>query len=731
MRNRQMLNGLWDYRIGKGEYVKKFVPYSDLCVGLSECVLNFDANINEERAFLIFEGITYGAKVYLNEVFLGELSPYIEHKIEITDILKETDNKLSVEIRDMGMPFGPSAGWENYSGIIRDVYIEYTNASIITDIVWHSEFSKNYESADCYIDGAINSNKENFEFRAVLKDAHGSIVGKVSDTGENLKFTVSKPNLWSPDNPYLYTLECFLYADGKEVDFISQKVGFKDFCVKGKRFYLNGNPFFILGVNKHDLFGEKGHTYSEEELKKDMCMIKDAGCNYVRLVHYPHNKKVLEIADEIGLLVSEEPGLWWSDMKNEETCEGALKVLEGTIKRDKNHISIAFWLSFNECQFTLEFLKDSASLARKTDPYHMVSGANCMDLEMTKENFLKCGFDFYTMHPYAPTVERIIESAKTLTEMPLLFTEWGGYFCNNNERLFREFIQTIVCLAKNTEDKPVLAGAVFWEWAETFDFNRGEPACVDGVLHEGLVDMYRNPTPDLDVFKEEFSKLYLDEKTLKYKINVLDFNCQGEFSTVSLKNVSFNDNAWEKMLEDSVRPIKDYELRSVRQIENGPVLPEMVLNIGNIPVELNKKPFVLSDEELVIPVNMAASEVYFIGNTSMPVGFPIESEYGEKVARYVIEYLDESFEEHIMLNGYDFTTATMLHGSSRINPASVNSKRVITFSYDLNWEQYIVNLRSIKTDKSKVVKCIRLSAADEKYFPLLYGISVKNKNKLI
>ena len=73
--------------------------------------------------------------------------------------------------------------------------------------------------------------------------------------------------------------------------------------------------------------------------------------------------------------------------------------------RDRNHISIAFWLSFNECKCTLEYLKEAARVCRENDPYHMVSGANCMSLEMTKENFLNCGFDFYTMHPYAPTVD--------------------------------------------------------------------------------------------------------------------------------------------------------------------------------------------------------------------------------------------------------------------------------------------------------------------------------------
>ena len=447
MRNVQSLNGVWNYRIGDGKYTEKTVPYSDLCVGISECVLEFGAKCNDGRAFLVFEGITYSAKVTLNGVFLEQLSPYIEHRIEITDVLKEKDNLLKVEINDLGMPFGPSAGWENYSGIIRDVYIEYTNASIITDVVWHTEFSKDFKSAVCYADIAFEAG-ENSCVQAVLKDKCTNVAGEGTAEDGKIKFSVENPMLWSPDSPNLYTLECTLYENGNKVDFVSQRVGFKELCAKDRKFYLNGKPFFILGVNKHDLFGEKGHTYSVEEMKRDMTMIKETGCNYVRLVHYPHNKKIIELADEIGLLVSEEPGLWWSDMNNKETCEGALKVLEGVIKRDRNNVSVAFWLSFNECKFTLDFLKTSAAVARKNDPYRMISGANCMSLEMTKENYTKCGFDFYTMHPYAPDTSRILESAKVLTEMPLLFTEWGGFYCDRNERTFREFISTIVSLAK-------------------------------------------------------------------------------------------------------------------------------------------------------------------------------------------------------------------------------------------------------------------------------------------
>ena len=147
----QSLNGWWDYRIGNGSYKAIRVPYSALPVGKSECRLRFDQTEVSERAFLVFEGITYRAVAVLNGVMLGEMLPYCQYKFEITNIALVEGNVLTVEIFDIDVAFGPSEGWENYSGIIRDVYIEYTGMNIITDVIWSAEFSQDYTKAFCTV----------------------------------------------------------------------------------------------------------------------------------------------------------------------------------------------------------------------------------------------------------------------------------------------------------------------------------------------------------------------------------------------------------------------------------------------------------------------------------------------------------------------------------------------------------------------------------------------------
>ena len=717
------LDGIWQRRIGEGPWAKQTVPYSCLCVGQSECMLQFDAEKKNGRVFLVFEGITYGAEVVLNGVCLGKMLPYSVYRYDVTEQLRETGNVLCVLLQDMNLPFGPSAGWENFGGIIRSVYLDYTGSAALEDVIWHSELKGDYSEALCFAEPVISGEAED---RVRLLDDAGVCVAEASCRKvETAKFTLREPKLWSTDTPCLYTLESEILQDGVLQDSRREKVGFKDFCIRGRRFWLNGKPCYLHGVTRHDTWGDEGHTLSEEKLRRDMQMIKDVGCNFVRLVHYPHNRKVVEIADEIGLLVSEEPGLWWSDMHNPDTCSGALEVLRRTICRDRNRVSVAFWLSFNECQFTLEFLKDSVRVAREADPYHLVSGANCMSLEMTKPNYLECGFDFYTMHPYTRDPQRFRDCAEYLTEMPLVFTEWGGCDCDNNPRLFAELIDCIKAL-KNGPEETCLAGAMFWTWAEIRECNRGLPACRDGILNEGLVDRFRTPTVNYKVFTEGFRYLNAEEPEKEYDIWVNDEACaSGEYFCLEMPEEIPEDPSWARMVKRATQPMDKFAHARRRMLDRGPVPPKKVDRIGGIPVKLCGKPFVLGEAPLAVPVEKQVSELIVIGNVSMPKGWPIDGQYGDPAAVYTVEYTDGTKEEHIMRNGQEITTATRLYGSSRIDPLACRSPRAMEFGYDRNWELYVVNLHKIPVDREKTVKCITFRAADPTYDILLYGVTGK------
>ena len=144
---RQSLNGIWNYRIGKGEWTTVEVPFSALCVGHSECEISFDSEYEDDIALLRLEGITYNATVYLNGICLGKMLPYCEYIYDITDVVREKSNTILVEIEDIDAAFGPSEGWENFGGIVRDVSIIYKNKSYIKDVFFTQELENNYLDA--------------------------------------------------------------------------------------------------------------------------------------------------------------------------------------------------------------------------------------------------------------------------------------------------------------------------------------------------------------------------------------------------------------------------------------------------------------------------------------------------------------------------------------------------------------------------------------------------------
>jgi len=703
----QSLNGLWDYRIGKGEFFKKEVPFSALPVGHSEVMCNFDLAFQSDAISLKFDGITYAAKVFLNNVELGEMLPYSEYVFDITEIAEPIGNQLLVEIEDIAPDFGPTEGWGNYGGIIRDVSLVYNNAAHLKDVFFKSELKNHYRDAEYSLE--ISATGEKIKYEISISDDNGKVDSYISDKIETRYLKDIK--LWSCETPNLYTLNVKLFSREILVDEYECRVGFREFRCDRHRFILNGEPLFLQGVCKHEMFEGSGHTVTPELIEKDLRMIKETGCNFVRLVHYPHSKKTLEIADRLGLMVSEEPGLWWSETQVPNVAEGSLEVLRRTILRDRNHPSIVFWLCFNECKFTEQFLIDSARVCRENDPTRLVSGANCMSNEETLKFYNICGFDFYTMHPYSDTFKRALESAKVLNDKPLMFTEWGGYFLYDNPHLLSDFIHSMYSLYKNNSDDGALAGASFWYWAEVNDFGRGKPACVDGVLKEALVDIHRNPTLIYETYKQAWKDAATSVKAEDeyYYKQILDVS---NMKAASIECTGETNDLIGLLAHKE--PEKFNRMRG-REILIGPILQnEEITGIYKKPISVAK------GNSVVCNINATLKSFSVLGMIS-PKGYPILGEYGELYGNLIIRFDDNTNEVIPLRNGYEITTAFSSVGSSIINPIAANAKRFAEFGYEKNFENYIINKFDVKFPLSKKIESLTFENIEDNCY-LIYGI---------
>ena len=214
----QSLNGFWERRVGYGKFKPQQVPYSTLPVGHSECKRTFDLSEQSEKVFLRFDGITYYAKVLLNGKELGEMLPYSEYVFDITDVAKEKDNELLVLIEDTSPTFGPSEGWENYGGIIRGVSLLYSNASYVKDAFFSAKIENDYQDGKFKValDGVL---KAGDFWRVTLLDGEKTVCAYEQKQGEvEEERLVKNVQLWSPENPYLYTLQVEIVNGEKVLD---------------------------------------------------------------------------------------------------------------------------------------------------------------------------------------------------------------------------------------------------------------------------------------------------------------------------------------------------------------------------------------------------------------------------------------------------------------------------------------------------------------------------------
>lgn len=757
------LDGDWDFCLPADNYeniskTKMRVPSSYHCVGDAYFYYNLDIKKeNDKIYYLVFEGVNNEALLFLNNKQILSMLPFCEYRINITDLLLgDSSNIIKLIVSDINAKFGPTWGWENYGGITRSVHLEICEKVLLSDYNFTYSFSENYKNAFCKLGLDIeNYNTQNQECSCNIKLFYNnelkfsenkkiSIAEKINKTETD--FIIDYPVLWSPALPCLYLLVIeLLDINNNIIDIIEKNAGFKDFKVIGEYFYLNGERCFLSGVCRHEMWGEhQGYSLTKQQIEHDLNLIKRMGANYIRLVHYPHNKYTMEYADKIGLMVSAEPGLWQADLNNSYISESALEIMRRTVIRDRNNICVAFWFIFNECSMNLDFMKACAELCRKLDPNRPVSAANCYPAADAKTAFDECNLDFYTFHAYGHTPDVLFDNSNlrfvmdTMKGKPIVFSEWGGWFLQNNKNLYEMTRREYMYYAQ----KRNLCGLAWWCWQDMYQYRRSFPGSYDGVLHDGLVDIDRNIKPMYNIMQQFFDginsviKINPDEKFNPYpytypyafqpKIKIYPYKTEnGNYKTISLDQIK----KYKQQKKAVNFMIANAEVSNRFGNVEGAVISETISALGNLPSDIKKGyPIVLNGEcsEIEININETAEKVYFIGQTTFPQGYPYKGLFGEEVASYILYYDDGSEEMIKMKNGLDYCASSMLAISSRIDPRAFNTCRVIETELEPDWEKYQVCLYEINTKNVRLNK-IKFVLDNNSYIPLLYGITVKLK----
>jgi len=347
------------------------------------------------------------ADVYLNGQLLGEhRGAFGAFCYDITTNLSTSGtNLLAVRVDNAPTPdLAPLSGdFSVYGGLYRSVHLIVTDDEhlALTDhgspgVAWLQTSVTDTQAVLDVTAQVCNSTKRTSKLTLVAQvlDADGNSVtetrqdftaAKDATAPYFLRVTVPQPHLWNGRlDPYLYRAVIELRAGEKVVDSVEEPLGLRYYSVDpDKGFFLNGKPYSLHGVDKHQDWYKKGWAVSDADLDQDIALIKEIGATVVRCAHYQHPDYFYTQCDRAGILV-------WAEIPQvnlvRETPEfetASRNQLLDLIRQNINHPSIFVWSLFNEIRGTTDdphrLLQNLDAVAHGEDPTRPTIAATCVE----------------------------------------------------------------------------------------------------------------------------------------------------------------------------------------------------------------------------------------------------------------------------------------------------------------------------------------------------------------
>jgi beta-glucuronidase len=389
---------------------------------------------SDERVFLRFEGAQYRTHVFLNHIHLGThdggSTPFM---VECTQALQEQNHVIVViETRQKSdrVPM-ENTDWFNYGGLYRSVTLLRLPSHFIKD--WFIRLIPDGRFTNIALDATGSA--QTGELRLIIEELGIDQRVPVLDGKASIVCT-AEVQLWSPENPKLYTCVVNYTLDGKEIDTVQDRIGFREFRAQGRDLYLNGKPIFLKGISVHEDHLELGKTTTEEIIRQTITHLRELHGNYLRLAHYPHDERFARIADEEGVMLWEEIPVYWAiDFENPVTYDDAENQLTELLLRDRNRASVVVWSVGNENPDTdarLSFMSRLAQRARALDDTRPVSAACLVNHQkLAIEDRLSEFLDIIGLNEYFgwydpdyQRLPRLLENSNP--NKPVIICEFGG-----------------------------------------------------------------------------------------------------------------------------------------------------------------------------------------------------------------------------------------------------------------------------------------------------------------
>ena len=413
------LNGEWTYSFdfghsGKDRHWEKstgfdqkivvpFCPESKLSgVGYTDFIdclwyhreLSIPSAWEGKRIFLNFGAVDYCAEIYIDGTFVQrhhggsssfsvDLSRYVKAGAVHQLVVRVTDDLRS------GYQTGGKQSSNYYSA-----GCSYTRTTGIWQTVWMEAVSRHglksaYARPDIDQEMLVISpefwQESDNTLEVVLKDGE-KVVARREVPCHNSAYVmlpVRKMKLWSPESPFLYDLVYTVKdASGQVVDAVKSYVGMRKVHTADGRFYLNNRPYFQRLVLDQGFYPEGIWTApTDEDLKNDILLGKEAGFNGARLHQKVFEERYYYWADKLGYLTWGESASWVMNVNDERAARNFIGEWSEVVVRDRNHPSLVVWTPFNETwggdnHAYTRMMRDVYAITKAMDPTRPINDAS-------------------------------------------------------------------------------------------------------------------------------------------------------------------------------------------------------------------------------------------------------------------------------------------------------------------------------------------------------------------
>lgn len=488
-----------------------------------------------QNVFLLFEAANQVTSLYVNGKSVGEdhIGGYTTFARDITKSLKPGANDILIKVdnahNDEIVP--QAADFSFYGGIYRDLHLIITKpihfevANLGANAIFIRTPEVNQASAKVSVQSKlVRPKKGTFYVKQTLYDANNNLVNTVKSKSVFGKddisdFSISNPNLWSPESPYLYKLVSEITdSKGDVYDRIENPVGFRWFKFDAKKgFFINDKPTKLLGTCRHQDFYGKANAVSDEIHRNDMNLLKEMGSNFLRIAHYPQDPAILEMCNKLGFVATLEIPFVDKAAANKAGKQNTINMLKEAIRFNYNNPAIVAWNLGNET--TMKAPKDLGEDYIK----HFVSTHQDLAKTIKQEDLTRSSYSVFFREPayqdnfgirltdivgynkyfgwYVEELEDIDKNLRSLVERslaldpdkPFILSEYGGgadprirsynptrfdFSVEYQFNLHKTYMKTIL-------DMPEIVGANVWNYAD-FQVEHRKDA-VPHINNKGLV----------------------------------------------------------------------------------------------------------------------------------------------------------------------------------------------------------------------------------------------------